>query len=64
METLLFLAIWIGFGIAGATMAEKRNRNKFGWFTICFFFGIIGIAILAILGENKEVKKENLLLNK
>lgn len=61
MESLVLLTVWIIMGTIGAVMAEKRNRNKIGWFAICFFFGLIGIAILAILGENKEVKKENLI---
>lgn len=58
-STLLTLAICIVWGIVGALMAEKRNRNKALWFFICFLFGIIGIAILAILGKDKKTIVSN-----
>ncbi len=50
---LLSLAIFIIMGIIGAIMSEKRHRNKVGGFILGFFLGLIGIAIIAVVGEKK-----------
>jgi uncharacterized membrane protein SirB2 len=50
---LLSLAIFIIMGIIGALMSEKRHRNKIGGFALGFFLGLIGIAVIAVVGEKK-----------
>ena len=48
---LASLLIFIIMGIIGVSMAESRNRNRFGGFALGFFLGLIGLAIIALLGE-------------
>ena len=50
---LLSLAVFIIMGIIGALMSEKRHRNKIGGFALGFFLGLIGIAVIAVVGEKK-----------
>ena len=52
MELLSF-ATFIVMGIIGALMSEKRHRNKIGGFALGFFLGLIGIAVIAVVGEKK-----------
>lgn len=56
---LLSLAVFIVMGIIGVNMSEKRNRNRFGGFALGFFLGLIGIAIIALVGEKKEKGEVN-----
>ena len=51
---LLMLTVWIICGIIGVSMSEKRNRNRFGGFALGFFLGLIGLAIIALVGEKKD----------
>lgn len=48
---LVSLGIFIVMGIIGASMSEKRNRNRYGGFALGFFLGLIGLAIIALVGE-------------
>lgn len=50
---LLSLAVFIIMGIIGALMSEKRERSKVGGFALGFFLGLIGIAIIAVIGKKK-----------
>lgn len=57
---LLSLAVFIIMGIIGTLMSEKRHRSKIGGFALGFFLGLIGIAVIAIIGEKKiESTKES-----
>jgi len=47
------IIVGIIFAIIAAIMAENRNRSKIGWALGGFFFGILAILVLAILGTNK-----------
>ena len=38
----------------GVIMARNKNRNTTFWGTFCALFGIFGLAILAIMGDNEE----------
>lgn len=40
-------------GIIGTLMSEKRHRSKIGGFALGFFLGLIGIAVIAIIGEKR-----------
>lgn len=51
MILLVFMMI---FAIIGAVMAGSRNRSPFLWAVICFFTGVIGIIILAVIGTDRE----------
>jgi hypothetical protein len=42
------------FGIIGATMADSRNRSSVGGFALGFLLGVVGIAIIAVLGTKKD----------
>lgn len=47
---IIFLAVALICAVAGAVMAGHRGRSPIGWFIICFFIGLFGILLLAILG--------------
>lgn len=51
MIILVFLII---FAIIGGVMASSRRRSPLLWGFICFFTGIIGIVILAVIGTDKS----------
>ena len=47
------LCIWAIFGMLGALMAYNRNRNRsvFGGMALGFLLGLIGLAIIALMGD-------------
>lgn len=51
---IFILLIAIVFGLIGSSMAKKRGRDAVGWFVICFLFPIIGLIILAAVGDAKK----------
>jgi hypothetical protein len=53
MEVLFFVTVLIT-GIIGTAMADNRNRSKFGGFALGFFLGLIGIAIIALMGHKED----------
>ncbi len=50
----VFIVIGLVFAFLGGFYAAKKGRSGALWGIICFFTGIFGLLILAILGENKE----------
>ncbi len=50
MEFFIYLAICAGLGFAGMHMAESRGRSKGGGFGIGFILGLLGLAIIALMG--------------
>lgn len=52
-QTPLMIFVWLITGIIGAVMSEKRGRSTVGGFCLGFFLGLIGIAIIALVGEKK-----------
>ena len=48
------LIIWLITGIIGASMAENRNRSPIGGFALGFLLSLVGLAIIALMGENKN----------
>jgi FtsH-binding integral membrane protein len=53
---LLSLAVFIIMGIIGTQMSKKRNMSKLGGFALGFLLGLIGLAIIALVGEKKEIQ--------
>ncbi len=53
MEFLLITLLLI-MGIIGAMMADHYNRSKFAGFVLGAGLGLIGLAILALMGKKKE----------
>jgi uncharacterized membrane protein YgaE (UPF0421/DUF939 family) len=53
---LVSLTIFITSGIIGGILAVKWNRNRFLYFFLGFFLGLIGIAIIVLIGKKKEIK--------
>jgi hypothetical protein len=54
MGLLVLLIFGMIFGAIGASMATKRHRNELAWGLICLLFGIFGIFILALLGDQES----------
>ena len=50
------ILLWVIFGIIGASMADKRNRSAAGGFVLGLFLGVIGLAIIAIMGTKETFK--------
>lgn len=55
MNYPILFVIFLLYGYFGTRMAKKRGRNEKAWFFLCFFFGLIGLAVLYFL---KPLKKE------
>lgn len=51
---MILLVVMVVFAFIGAAMASGRNRSPFLWAVICFFTGIIGVIILAVIGTDRE----------
>ena len=50
--SVIWYLVWgLIMGIIGASMAEKRNRSTVGGFFIGFFLSLVGLAIIALIGE-------------
>ena len=50
--------IFVGLimGIIGASMADNRNRSSVGGFALGFLLGLIGLAIIALMGTKETFK--------
>jgi len=48
-----YLIIGLIMGIIGAGMAERRNRSAVGGFAMGFLLSLLGLAIIALLGEKR-----------
>lgn len=52
---LITLAVWILMGALAYKMAERRNRNPWGWAIGSVLLSpIVGIALLLILGNHEQ----------
>lgn len=56
---LLSLAIFIIMGIIGTLMSEKRHRSRIGGFALGFLLGLIGIALIAVIGEKNTLTNKD-----
>lgn len=51
IEYIITFAIWLGIAVLGAKMADSRNRSVVAGFLLCLFTGVIGLLIIALVGE-------------
>lgn len=51
MIIVIYFIVGIIFGVMGAGMARRRNRDAAIWGIVCFLFPLIGIFVLAIAGQ-------------
>lgn len=51
IEYIIVIAIWLGIAVLGAKMADSRNRSVAAGFLLCLFTGVIGLLIIALMGE-------------
>ena len=51
---LIFLAIWIGCGVATAVIARNKGRNGCIWFAIGIILPPIGLVIALIVPRAKN----------
>lgn len=49
----LYLIVWLITGIIGATMAERRGRSTIGGFALGFLLSLVGLAIIAMMGQKE-----------
>ena len=57
----VFFGGYIAFCLIPASMAKKRGRSGFGWFVCSLFLSpIIGIFIVACLGDTEEKRRERI----
>lgn len=54
----LWLIVWVICGLIGMSMADKRNRGKGAGFAIGFLLGLVGLAVIALLGKKDAPRKE------
>lgn len=50
---ILMVIIWFVMAFIGMSMADKRGRSKVLGFFLGFILGLIGIIIIAIMGEKE-----------
>ena len=66
MEVLVILfglLFALGIAIAAAALASRKNRNPVNWFCVSWFWGIIGLIVLACSEKlNKEEYESDTLV--
>ena len=58
MEILIFVIIWLAFGVAGGMMMSNKGRSGCGGFFLGFVLGPIGLAFALIAPESTERRIE------
>lgn len=58
MEILIFIVIWLAFGVAGGMMMSSKGRSGCGGFFLGFVLGPIGLAFALIAPESTERRIE------
>lgn len=43
------LMLWLLWGIAGALLAQSKNRDASSWFVLCVLFGPFGLLAIIIM---------------
>ena len=58
MEILIFVIIWLAFGVAGGMMMSNKGRSGCGGFFLGFVLGPIGLAFALVAPESTERRIE------
>lgn len=59
---LLIFVVYIAFCMIPVGLAKKHGRSQFGWFFLSFLVSpLLGLIILACLGETEEKRKERVI---
>ena len=48
------------FGIVCALIANSKGRSAIAWFFIGFFFGLIGLIVLLVVGNLKDARQKEM----
>ena len=58
---LITIAIWILMGVWASNIAQKKNRDKVGWFILGLIFGLFAVAAVYIVDPlpPKEANPQN-----
>ena len=46
---LITIVIWILMGVWASNIAQKKNRDKVGWFILGLIFGLFAVAAVYIV---------------
>lgn len=50
---MFWIVVWLITGIIGASMAERRGRSTIGGFALGFLLSLVGLAIIALMGQKE-----------
>jgi hypothetical protein len=53
------VVLWVICAIVCAVMAGNRHRSRGSWFVLGLFFGLIAVAVLAIIGPREPAVTAN-----
>ena len=56
----MFWIIALIFGIICAAIANSKGRSVIGWFFIGFFFHILGLIIVLVVGNLKDARQKEM----
>jgi len=59
MEFIMFFILQMVLAIIGMAMAESRGRSAGGGFLLGFLLGLIGLAIIALMGQAQNNGTDN-----
>lgn len=54
ISTAIGFIVWIGLIWATVHIAGTKGRSKFGWGVFAFFFSLLALIIVAVLGPNPK----------
>lgn len=63
MEFIMFFILQMVVAIIGMAMAESRDRSAAGGFLLGFLLGLIGLAIIALMGQAQNNDTDNKAMN-
>lgn len=56
----MFWIIALILGVICAAIANSKGRSAIGWFFIGFFFGILGLIIVLVVGNLKDARQKEM----
>lgn len=60
MEILIFLIVWLAFGVVGGILMSNKGRSGCGGFALGFLLGPIGLLIALVMNESVEHRVERI----